>query len=45
MTVDHTHDTVDTDEEEVGEHGHGEGDDEDEAVQAVDMHIGEHPVK
>ena len=45
VTVGPTHDTVDTYEEEVGEHCHGEGDDEDEAVEAVDMHIGEHPVK
>ena len=45
VTVDPTHDTVDTYEEEVGEHRHGEGDDEDETVETVDMHIGEHPVK
>ena len=45
VTVDHTHDTVGTYEEEVGEHCHGEGNDEDEAVEAVDMHIGEHPAK
>ena len=45
VTVDPTHGTVDTDEEEVGEHCHGEGNDEDEAVEAVDMHIGEHLAK
>ena len=45
MTVDPTHQTVDTDEEDVGQHCHGEGDDEDEAVEAVDMNIGEHPAQ
>ena len=45
VTADLTHDTVDTYEEEVGEHCYGEGNDEDEAVEAVDMHIGEHPAK
>ena len=45
VTVNPTHDTVNTYEEEVGEHCHGEGNDEDEAVEAVDLHIGEHPVK
>ena len=45
VTVDPTHDTVDTYEEEVGEHCHSEGNDEDEAVEAVDLHIGEHPAK
>ena len=45
VTADLTHDTVDTYEEEVGEHCHSEGNDEDEAVEAVDMHIGEHPAK
>ena len=45
VTVDVTHDTVDAYEEEVGEDCHGEGDDEYEAVEAVDLYMGEHSAK